>query len=128
MTFHQFCSKHRVRIESRLADSNPNNPDWEGAHHFRVTLKMHDRQLTTPFSQGYGIPSEPTAEGVLNCLVSDTWGIENARNFEEWCSEYGYDTDSRKAESLYRACTRQATKLRQLADSTFDELMNCRED
>lgn len=26
------------------------------------------------------------------------------RSFEEWASDFGYDTDSRQAEKIYRAC------------------------
>lgn len=45
---------------------------------------------------------EPTLESVLYSLVMDA----SARDytFEEWASEYGYDTDSIKAEASYRAC------------------------
>lgn len=35
-----------------------------------------------------------------------------AGGFENWASEYGYDTDSRKAESIYQACLDIALKLR----------------
>lgn len=34
--------------------------------------------------------------------------------FEDWCSEYGYETDSRKAEKIYRACQDNALRLRKI--------------
>ncbi len=42
------------------------------------------------------------AEVLANCCRDgqDATG----QSFESWASEYGYDTDSRKAESVYRAC------------------------
>jgi hypothetical protein len=28
----------------------------------------------------------------------------DAQTFEDWCSDYGYDSDSRKAESIWKSC------------------------
>ena len=55
--------------------------------------------------------SEPNERDVLNCLALDVEGYENAKNFEEWCDEYGYDTDSRKAEKAYNVIGKQKAKL-----------------
>ena len=45
-----------------------------------------------------GKPKTPTAEDVLASLLMDARDVES---FEDWCGEYGYDTDSRKALELY---------------------------
>ncbi len=42
---------------------------------------------------------QPSAGSVLMCLE-----YNNPGTFEEFCDEYGYDTDSRKAERTWRAC------------------------
>lgn len=42
--------------------------------------------------------SSPTAYDVLACLTKDDPGT-----FENFCNEFGYDTDSRKAEKTYHA-------------------------
>jgi hypothetical protein len=112
ITLRQFVNRHKVTISSEWADRNPNMADetWE-ANHFKVTLRHAGRQLTTYFSQGYGISGEPTAECVLNSLGMDAAGYENAGSVESWASEYGYDTDSRKAERTYRLIGQQAKKL-----------------
>lgn len=47
-------------------------------------------------------PKPPELSSVLDCIASDCAGYESARHFEDWASEYGYDTDSRKAEYAYR--------------------------
>lgn len=44
----------------------------------------------------------PTLEDVLYSLVVDS-GADD-QTFEEWCSNFGYDADSRKAETTYRQC------------------------
>lgn len=44
----------------------------------------------------------PDSTNVLYSLVIDSDAFEYS--FEEWCSNFGYDTDSRKAESMYNTC------------------------
>ncbi len=58
----------------------------------------------------------PTLADVLNSLLLDASGTEES--FEDWCSNYGCDTDSRKAETTYRACCDTARQLRQMFTST----------
>jgi hypothetical protein len=124
MNAKQFATKNGITIKSEFVDANLNAPDWKDANHFRVTLKMKGKQLTTYFSQGYGISGEPQAADVLDCLASDAAGFENARSFEEWASEYGYDTDSRKAEKTYKVIEKQADKLKNfLGDDLYKELL-----
>lgn len=58
---------------------------------------------------------EPSAYDILAALhpiSSDT--------FEDFCAEFGYDTDSRRAEITYRACVEQDNHMRKLY--THDEL------
>lgn len=69
-------------------------------------------------------PTEPDAANVLDCLASDAAGIENARSFEDWAGEYGYDEDSRKALDTYLLCQAQAAKLSQfLGAEAFQALL-----
>lgn len=66
------------------------------------------------FKTGKPVPP-PALVDVLWCLVMDA-GVIDYAGFEEWASEYEYDTDSRKAETVYRACLDTALKLRQILD------------
>jgi len=71
----------------------------------------------------------PTIGEVLQCIASDCQSIEDARNFEEWASEFGFDTDSRKAERTYNACRDEAQTWRTfLGLQRYGELLACRED
>ena len=45
----------------------------------------------------------PDGADILWCLLSDASALD-CGTFEEWASDLGYDTDSRKAEKTYRAC------------------------
>lgn len=52
----------------------------------------------------------PTAASVLYSLLLDSSGAE--QNFLDWCSEYGYDSDSMKAHKIYTGCCEQLQKVR----------------
>lgn len=72
---------------------------------------------------------EPDACDVLYSLLMDSSGVENAGSFEAWASEYGYDTDSRKAEAIYRECVDLALKLRaSLGGDMLDSLREAFQD
>lgn len=54
---------------------------------------------------------DPNLLDVLHCLLMDSDALD-AGGFEDWAANYGYDVDSRKAESIYRQCLEMALKLR----------------
>ena len=55
-------------------------------------------------------PVTPKFDSILACLVQDAVG--SAQTFDDWCSDYGYDTDSRNALQTYIDCQEVAKKLR----------------
>jgi hypothetical protein len=126
-TLTRFINRNRITASVEWADNNPNmeaDKEWNrGASHWKITLRCRGRQMTTYFSQGSAISGLPTAADLLDCLASDSSGIENARSFEDWCSEYGYDTDSRKAEKTFKVCERQAQKLKTFLPSGEYEML-----
>ncbi len=54
-------------------------------------------------------PEAPHMADVLHSLVMDSSAV--GQSFSSWCDELGYDKDSRKAESIYRACQENGDKL-----------------
>jgi hypothetical protein len=58
-------------------------------------------------------PKAPTLADVMHSLTMDA-SVLDCRSFEDWAAEYGYDTDSRKAEQVYDACLKSALELRAL--------------
>lgn len=114
-TIHDFISEHNITISSEWADRNPHMDDSASMDNYKCRLRANGRQMTLYFSKGiahHGVA--PEADEVLDCLASDAAGFENAQGFEDWASEYGYDTDSRKAERIYATVERQAAKLKTL--------------
>lgn len=58
------------------------------------------------------VPVAPHVAGVLHSLILDSRAAE--QTFSDWCSDFGFDTDSRKAFATYDACQQTADKLRRV--------------
>ena len=67
-------------------------------------------------------PIKPDGPDVLYSLVMDS-DVIDYDGFEDWAEDMGYDSDSRKAEVIFRACMETALKLRnRLGESMLAEL------
>ena len=113
------------RITSTITyGNNVNNLDeWQSSSNpWTVTLRYQGRQMTVPFWTGIAL-GEPTTSDVVSCLAMDSSGYENARSFEEWASEYGYDTDSRKAEKTFKQVEKQTEKFKRLLNSEYESVI-----
>lgn len=109
-------------------DFDPDD-DWKSrSNPWTVELRYRRRRLTVPFWTGVAITSEPTAADVLGCLLSDASSYKSARDLEDWASDLGYDTDSRKAEKTYRAVEKLTRKLRKFLGDDFESFLRLNED
>lgn len=73
--------------------------DKEDRDIYEITLQRRQRKYTFNFGQSIAHSGEwPTAYDVLACIQKYEVGT-----FENFCSEFGYDEDSRKAEKIYNA-------------------------
>lgn len=124
-TLGQFIREHGLTMIAEPTNGNPYMENGADMDHWRCVIRAGRRKLTIPFSMGKGHNGKaPDLPNVLDCLASDSAGIETAGSFEDWASEYGYDTDSRKAERTFRACQRQADKLKRfLTEGAYQELL-----
>lgn len=125
-TLKQLIARHHIKIESKLTDTNPNfhsdSTEWmRSAHHYKVTLRAYGRQMTTYFSMGPALCEDPDAEGVLDCLLSDSPACK--QDFAEWARDLGYDEDSRKAGRTYNACLKLGTKLKQFLGEHYEAFL-----
>lgn len=130
ITVEQFIEKHGITMTVQPAGSNPNMENSHTMDNWRCCFSFpcaerHTRLMEVYFSVGVGHNGKaPEAADVLDCMASDSAGIDNNQTFEDWAGEYGYDPDSRKAEKTYRACLEQAEKLKTfLGADAFDELL-----
>lgn len=127
LTLGQFITREGITIKSTMVDRNPHMESTTRMDHYRCQLRRSfgsiRRSFTVTFSMGLAICHEPTAADVLDCLASDSSSVDQ-HTFEEWCSELGYDTDSRKAERTYHVCQQQAKQLRKfLGEDAYEVLL-----
>lgn len=104
-----------TRRLKRAKWEEPTAEDREATHwqcRFTRVVDRQRRTFVTPFTMGSAHTSPPIAGQVLHCLAMDCAGYENARGFEDWASDYGYEEDSRKAETIYRTIGEQVKELR----------------
>lgn len=96
-------------------------------HEWTVELQYDGRTMELPYYTGE-LAGEPTAADVLGCVLLDASGVVRGQTFDEWAADYGYDTDSRRAEALYRRVVEQTDRLRELLGDEFDAATDGRED
>lgn len=73
-------------------------------------LRRGGGKTISDLRETYTVP--PTQANVLYCLLLDA--AAHMYTFQEWCNEYGYDTDSRKALDMYMECQATHDKLRDI--------------
>lgn len=90
---------------------------------FKVTFTRGRRSFFVRFGQSLKDSNKkgthkPTAYDVLCCLQKNEVGT-----FEDFCSEYGYDTDSKRAEKIYYAVGKEYANLQRIwTDAEIDKL------
>lgn len=94
-----------------------NDGDWT-CDIWRCKLTFQGRKIVKLFRMGLGHNGkEPTSADVVSCLLSDASCAYGS--FEDFCSDLGYDTDSRKAYRTYKACVKTRGHLEFLFGETL---------
>lgn len=89
-----------------------NNPSFDDKQ-LRIICQL--KNFDFKINHNYGKPSE---YDILACLTKYEPGT-----FEDFCSDYGYDTDSRKAENTYNAVQEEYMNISRLFSEDELELM-----
>ena len=113
----EFCDDdqhtHGARFEITLRRRDVGLPipkltfDFWGSHH-----DSHEQRHDRGHAKGTRLRDggkRPTPYDVLACISGD---IHTPDTFEDFCGEYGYEEDSRKAEATWKRCAEFAAKLR----------------
>lgn len=98
---------------------------------YRMTCedgRLYKYDAALKYYRPIGKQPAPNIIDVLYCLIMDSDVLERG-GFEEWASDYGYDTDSRKAEQTYKLCLEQSLKLKELIrQDELDQLRDAYQD
>jgi len=121
-TLKQLSRKVRIICQDGAKmDWNAQDEWQQKATGWHCTLRFQGRQYSFDFWQGPAITGEPTAEGCLECLLSDAQSGE--QDFESFCGEFGYDQDSRKAEKTWQACQKTTAGLKRLLGDDYEAFL-----
>lgn len=118
-----FAVKHNVKLN--ILGSEYTNKKWDDAKNntwryvFKCKLTCNNRSYTFEFGQSINSgDKEPTMYDILACMQKYDVG-----SFEDFCSEFGYDEDSRTAGKIYNACLKEFEAMERLFnESQLDEL------
>lgn len=99
------------------------NDDDEPRNVYKVRIRrkpysnlQHTAQFTFTFKANL-MGDTPTAYDILACLTKGDPGT-----FEDFCWGYGYDTDSRKAERIYKAVCKEWRNVERVFGDCLDGL------
>lgn len=108
------CEEKGITVELQQGEPSPDMPKmWA----YKAILKYGKRRLSAPFFVGQGWTKSPNAADVLSSLVMDAaYGNDS---FEDFCANTGYDTDSRQAERIYKACVATLPKVQRFLGADY---------
>ena len=89
--------------------------EWRYAlEHINNGRQLNDKMLVSNVACRVGRDIKPDVSEVVANACRDFYNANEAGDFESWCGEFGYDSDSRKAESIYRQCIETNGKLKRI--------------
>lgn len=118
----------KFTINSEYIGDKPapwNDGKNDNYHNHKVSVTHNKRKLTFDFWGSIMNPELRSDQDNINafqCFVSDA--LSAKESFEYFCSEFGYDTDSRKAERIYKACEKHLRKLERVFTGDIYDLIN----
>jgi hypothetical protein len=131
MTYGAFAEKHGITLSAKEVDHNPQlTEEWPDGDHRLVTFKLGRKKFEVYFTRSAAFEGEPPSlSEVLCCVALDANTIESTRSFEEWCSEFGYDSKrDLRAFRTYENCKKQTERLKKfLGDEAYAALLACEE-
>lgn len=114
-----FLAKTGAKIEVKFDHFGKHfDNDTEERDIYNVTLSRGKRSYNFKFGQSINSTLKsikPNAYDILSCLQKYDPGL-----FEDFCSDFGYDEDSRKAEKIYNAVRNEYLNLAKMFND--DEL------
>jgi hypothetical protein len=113
----------KLNIELIILDSEFKKhfeDDTKERYVFKCKLKRGRKSFTFNFGQSiFNGSQEPTIYDVLTCLQKYDVGT-----FENFCDEFGYTNDSRKAEKIYKAVIKEFNSMGRLFTPDELDLLN----
>lgn len=113
-----FAKKYGVKLEILGSEYKPMWGEQTKRTVFKLRLSRNRKNYTFEFGQSIAQGNNgPSMYDVLACLTK-----YDPESFYDFCSSYGYDTDSRSAERTYKAVCKEYNAVERLFGDIMDEL------
>jgi hypothetical protein len=127
MKLKQLASGVKFRWKSGAKLAWDKRDDWhKSANDYRCQIEYQGRKFTFDYWHGSGITHDPRKADCLDSLLSDAQAGE--QTFEDFCGDFGYDTDSISHRRTWKACARTAANLRRVFGDDFDKFIGAERD
>ena len=108
------------QLKSKFEDGGvnfPNSDDKMLHNKFKITVTNEDKisrefdfyGSNAEYKAGKNDLSEFDLKWAFRCFIEDS--NSGDMNFKNFCNGYGYDTDSRRAERIWKSCQKSLNKL-----------------
>lgn len=100
---------------------------YENWNNHVISVRNNDNKKATRFEfwesiQEREIKNERQLLWAFECFLGDV--ISGDYDFNEFCNEFGYDNDSRKAYKIYKACVRAKEKFSRIYNDDIYDFSN----
>lgn len=106
-----------------------NNKSWSGNeqnwNNHKITILHNGKKISFEFWGSIQNPEITTDEEnifALYCFLRDSEAASNS--FKDFCNEFGYDEDSRRAEKIYKSCEKSLKKFNHIFNCDLYDLLN----
>jgi hypothetical protein len=130
MNHQEFAETNDLGFTFAKTETNPSMDATHPMDHYLIGIYIRpegedQRLFTLYYSKGVGHKGKPPEiTEVLNCLQMDASMLDQAADFEDWAADLGYDADSRSAETIYKGCVEQTTRLKNfLGEDLFNDFL-----
>ena len=115
----KFAELHNIKLKINNIEYKKHfADDKEERYVFNCTLTRNKKRYTFNFGQSISAGNEdPTIYDILTCLTK-----HDPETFEFFCSNYGYNEDSRKAYKTYLAVCKEYEAMERLFGDILEEL------
>lgn len=118
-----FLAKNNAKMTIKFLDCTKKFWGENGRYYhnqYKVIITRNGKRMTITFTDSiYNTQNgeEPTEYDILACLQKYDVG-----SFEDFCYEFGYDIDSRKAEKTYKAVVKEYNNVERVFGDIIEEL------
>lgn len=108
MNGQEWCDAYGVMFDWSAQGFHADDQGWEHQLYTVTFSREGAETISFKWRQGLALEPIPSVSNVLYALQGDAvYGIQT---FREFCSDLGYDPDSRKARKTWKACGKIARK------------------